>query len=215
MQGIISSFQHFEDRFKGSSFLQSDSSRIKALKRYFQKGGVVSVIGKGSNWPKLLYPSKLRLRSQISELERLKEVYYKKRSDWRREYNSARLYNLKTSVKKFADPLYWKHSVKMLADSGYRKDFQSTGISTKLIAEKKYRPMVDMFFKDADYRRQLTETVQNSVVYKNGKVARYADDVQEFRKGVSMQSLEGLHEKISEINADIKMLQAIIKWAES
>ena len=76
--------------------------------------------------------------------------------------------------------------------------------------------MVRMFVESIDYRKQLTETVQKSIVYRKEKrVARFADTLQDFRLEASNKKLNELEKKLSEIEAEQTTLQELQKWAKS
>jgi uncharacterized membrane protein len=75
--------------------------------------------------------------------------------------------------------------------------------------------MVKMFVNDLEYRKQLTETVSTSIVYKkNKKVARYADELKEFRMSASNKQMEDLQKKIDHIEATEKALKELQKWVK-
>lgn len=212
---IISSFDVFEKSYSAAAS-SAEPARVAALKRYFQKGGVVSVMPSSSGWPKLVYPTKIRLRQQMNDLKQLKELFQKKRSDWQKHHFNARIYRLKLGTKKFIDPLYWKHVSKTLLDSDYKQDANAVNLPVEMVVEKRYKPMVEMFVNDLEYRKQLAETVKSSIVYrKEKKLARYADTLQDFRKNVSSQKLKELEKKIKELESDLEMLSTIMKWVET
>ena len=72
-----------------------------------------------------------------------------------------------------------------------------------------------MFVNEIDYRKQLAETVETSIVYKKDKrVARYANQLNSFREDISKQKTENLQQKIDLVNKDIQMLNAILKWTK-
>ncbi|MEI7961848.1 MAG: hypothetical protein WCI04_05950, partial [archaeon] len=76
-------------------------------------------------------------------------------------------------------------------------------------------PMVKMFVNDIEYRKQLAETVNTSIVYKNNKrVAQFADDVQDFRIDASSKQVKELEEKLAEIDETVKALKEMQKWAK-
>ncbi|MFH0714196.1 MAG: hypothetical protein V1847_00365 [Candidatus Diapherotrites archaeon] len=216
MSGIISSFRAFEQRFEGAPFLQNPKDeRLKALKRYFERGGVVSLsAAKSGDWPSMSYPSKKRLETQVKELQELADNFAGKKKSWGKELSNAKLYKLKSHAKKFADPLYWKHQGKRIMDKNYRAAAQSVQMPTEIVSDKRYRPMFDMFVNNPEYRNQLVETVSTSVVYKkNKKLARYSDELQGLRKDVSSSQLKEASEKLGEIQQDIAMLNVLLKWA--
>ena len=75
--------------------------------------------------------------------------------------------------------------------------------------------MIKMFVEDLDYRKQLAETVDTSIVYKNDKrVAKYADQLKGFRKSLSVKKRDMFQEKVDEISQDLEMYNEILKWAK-
>ena len=84
-----------------------------------------------------------------------------------------------------------------------------------LVGDDKWKPMVKMFVNDIDYRKQLSETVDKSIVYKNNKkVAQYADELKDFRMGVSDKQIKDLDKKIAKINELEVALKELQKWAK-
>ncbi|VVC00381.1 Uncharacterised protein [uncultured archaeon] len=208
---IISSYRSFSERFQ----LPNDEKRTDAIKFYFRNGGVISASGGGKGkWPKLSYPSPMRVEEQIREFEKLNAEYGKKHKEWKQKLSDAKTYHAKHHVLKFSEPLYWKHTAKALSDKSYKEDAEKVGLPVHLVADNKWKPMVRMFLEDQEYRRNLVETVQTSVVYKHDrKVAKYADTVQEFRSGISNSKLKELESKIKGIDSQIAALEEIKKWA--
>ena len=215
MTGIISSFHVLSQKFKAVSSNSKDP-RVAALQHYFHAGGVISVgSADKEGWPELVYPSKPRLEEQLKEKNEFKELFSKKKNDWKKEFRDAQWYNVKNHAKKFADPLYWKHVQKSLTDKSYRDDVKRIQLPTQLVSDKRYRAMVDMFVNDIEYRKQLAETVENSIAYKdNKKVARYANELQAFRKKVSENRLKELEEKLDEVELDIQSIRVMLQWAK-
>ena len=210
---IVSSFKAFTESFKVPD---EKGGRADALKKYFARGGVVSAVKKSNNvWPKLIYPSPLRVKSQLKELQDLKDYFAKKRSEWDKRLKDAKSYHSRQHVLKFSEPLYWKHVAKTLTDSDYRSDFEKVKLPVHLVADLKWKPMVRMFVEDLDYRKNLTETVQESIVYKKGrsKIAKYADDLMQLRGEISTSKIGELDKKIAKLSDEISALKVIEKWA--
>ncbi len=211
MSSIISSWKAFEEKFK----VPNDAKRIAALKTYFHNGGVINVVKTGhAKWPKLSYPSQHRIEEQIKELEKLKAELSKKEGEWKAKLSEAKSYHMRHQLLKFSDPLYWKHTAKALSDKEYKGDAEKVGLPVHLSADPKWKPMIKMFMEDMEYRKNLVETVQTSIVYKKDKrVAKYADVVQEFRSEISSSKLDELGGRISSVGKQIAALQEIRKWA--
>lgn len=214
-KNIISSFGNFDSKFKIAPSKETDP-RINALKKYFLRGGVISAV-KGSKgiWPKLLYPSALRVDSQIKEIEVLKDQLEKKEKEWKGKLSDAKSYHSRHQVMKFSEPLYWKHMAKTLTDKDYKEDAGKVALPVHLSADPRWKPMINMFLSDVEYRKNLVETVQTSIVYKDDKrVAKYADVLQDLRSEISTSKLEELSEKITKLKDEIDALKEIKKWSQ-
>jgi hypothetical protein len=212
---IISSYSVFSQKFPDLQKSSSNKARLEALKTYFGSGGVISVGTKKGAWPKLIYPSPRKLELQIKEISSLRKVFLKKQQDWEKEFNDAKVYHIKHNITKFSDPLYWKHIAKCAINRDYKEDSEAVSLPVHLVGDSRWKPMIKMFVTDIEYRKQLTETVQNSIVYeKDRKVARYANELQAFRMGVSNKKIDTIKEKVSQLDAKINALKQIQKWAK-
>ena len=124
------------------------------------------------------------------------------------------MYHKVHQMKKFTEPLYWKHVAKTITDSDYRKDAEAVKLPAHLVSDKKWKPMVKMFVNDVDYRKQLSETVSTSMVYKKDrKVAKFADDQRDFRMGSAEKQIKELEEKIKQLEETESALKTLQKWA--
>ena len=216
-EAIISSFQTFNQKFPQLGQTQKESKRLIALKRYFEQKMVISLgtIPKGDEWPEIVYPTKMKLRKDMDRLEKMKGDLSKRQNDWQMTLTKAKLEGITTQVKKFSEPAYWKHLSKLVTDADYRKDAESVNLPVHLVSHKRYKPMVEMFVNNLDYRKQLTETVQNSVVYRDNKqLGRYAGELQALRTQQSQKTLTQTKKSISEIDADISMYRELMSWAK-
>lgn len=214
-RNIISSFQKFSDAFPDLAKAKAHDKRLKALKRYFEQGGVVSLAHSSSTWPKMIYPTPLRLKQQITELTEMKGQHMHKKKTWQGRKKDAETKDTKNFFLQFAHPLYWKHITKQLIDEDYRKDAETVKLPLHLVSEKRWKPMIRMFIEDLDYRKQLTETVQNSIIYKKDKrLAKYANQLTDLRLSISTKKADSFDIDIKEIEKDIEMLHEIMKWAK-
>ena len=212
MHGVISSIKDFESTFPKSP---KEGARKLALEKYFGINGVIKAIEGGKEWPKLVYPNNAVLDSKLKEIKEKKNIYSKKLNQWKGKHFSASMYHQVNQVKKFGEPLYWKHLAKSTIDSDYRKDADSVKLPAHLVSDKKWKPMVKMFVNDIEYRKQLTETVSTSMVYKNNrKVAQFADDLKEFRMEAADKQVKELEEKLVELESTEKSLKEMQKWAK-
>src|SRR3989344_2754580 len=181
---ILSSFSAFETLFPQTVEKFKDSKRLQLLNRYFAKGNVLSLasLSNGSDWPEIVYPTRLKLQKDMAKLDIQKKELEKRISSWNQTKTKAERQDLMQELKKFKEPLYWRHLQKYFSNPDYRKDADSVKLPVKLVSEKRWKPMIEMFVKDLDYRKQLAETVETSLVYAQDKrLAKLADTQKAFR----------------------------------
>ncbi|MFA5125759.1 MAG: hypothetical protein WC462_02025 [archaeon] len=212
MHGVVASIKDFEKTFPKAP---KNGERRKALEHYLAVNGVVKAHDNGKEWPQLSYPNSGVIDSKLKELREKKKIYSQKLGQWKHQHFSASMYHQVHQVKKLAEPLYWKHVAKSMIDSDYRKDADSVKLPAHLVSDKKWQPMVKMFVNDIEYRKQLTETVNTSIIYKkNKKVAQFADDLKGFRMGAADKQVKDLEEKLSELDETEKALKEMQKWTK-
>lgn len=211
---IISNFNGFSKKLPKDVDRAKFAPRMDAIKHYLSNGGILSISSQDSSFPKLLYPNRMRVKRQVAELQELRGHYHERLVSWRKKLQQAQVYFTVNSVKKLKEPLYWKHMAKYFSDPDYRKDSDEVKLPVNLVADGRWKPMVKMFVNDLDYRKQLTQTVNESIVYaKDKKVAKYAETLQQFRSEQSGRKIAALEKKIAEIDANISALNELNKWA--
>jgi hypothetical protein len=212
MTDVISDIKSFEKKFKK---LNKTSPRFIAIERYFSIGGVIKAYPTEKEWPKLAYPNNTVIESKLKEIKEKKKMFNEKLNSWKKTHKSASDYHLTNQMLKLKEPLYWKHMAKMATDPDYRKDAEAVKLPAHLVSDKKWQPMVKMFVNDLDYRKQLSETVRTSIAYKKDrKVARYADELKDFRMETSDKQIKDLEKKINELNETESALRELQSWAK-
>lgn len=212
MVNVISNIEKFDEKFPSSP---KSGNRREGLIRYLKIGGVVKVYDSEKEWPKITYPNYFVLDKKLKELKQKKELLEKNLNSWKKKYSQASKYHTTNQIKKLKEPLYWKHLAKMTIDKEYRKDANQVQLPVHLVGDDKWKPMVKMFVNDLDYRKQLSETVKTSIVYKKDKkVAKYADELKDFRMGISNKQIKDLEKKIEELIITEKALKEMQKWVK-
>jgi len=211
---IISNFRQLEQMMPKNFDVAADASKVTAIKHYLSKGGVLHVAPSEGSWPKLLYPTKTHLRKKIEEMRFLREKYDSRLNSWQRKFNDAKSYHSIHNLKKLKEPLYWKHLAKCAVDRDYRADSEKVRLPVHLVADARWKPMVKTFVLDLEYRKQLVQTVDESIVYrKNKRVAQYADLLQSFRMEQSNRKIDELKQKLVVLDMDISAMQEIARWS--
>jgi hypothetical protein len=212
MVNVISNIEKFDEKF---SEIPNNENRRNALIQYFKIGGVIKAYESDNEWPKITYPNYFVLERKLKELKEKKDVYNRNLSVWKKKYSTASRYHTTNQIKKLKEPLYWKHLAKMATSADYRKDADQVKLPVHLVGDDKWKPMVKMFVNDLDYRKQLSETVKTSIVYKKDKkVAKYADDLKDFRMNTSKKQMDMLEKKIDEIKKTESALKELQKWSK-
>ncbi|MBI5884544.1 hypothetical protein HZB89_00420 [archaeon] len=207
---VISSFEKFSQAFPAVC----SGGNAGALKLYFESGAIISVDSEARQKGSLVcyYPTFMRLQMQLQQAEKNLSLFQAKEKEWKKQFSSAKMHNLVGEVKKFTDVIYWKHVGKSLTDKDYRQAYDKVKIPTKLVSNPRYRAMLEMFVDNPYYRKQLTETVSNSIIYeKDPRVAKNADAVINFRIEASQKQLLDLEGKINALKQDKKMLESMKK----
>ena len=209
---VFSNIESFNNSFPNTP---KEGSRRKALENYFSAKGIVKLVESPKEWPQLSYPAKLALDRKLEELNERKKLYEGMLTQWKKTYKSAANYHQNNQIKKLKEPLYWKHLTKMASDKDYREDLEKVKMPVHLVSDSKWKPMIKMFVNDVEYRKQLVETVQTSIAYKNDKrVARYADELKEFRMGASEKKIEELEKKLLDLKIFEETLKEFQKWSK-
>ena len=214
-RGIVGDFREFQRILPKSIVAEKNSERLDAVKQYISSGGVLSLSPNGNDWPNLVFPTRRHIEQKLSSVKELKQGYQQRLNGWKAKHLEARVYHIANNVKKLKEPLYWQHLAKYVSDADYRTDSEKVKLPVHLVSDAKWKPMVKMFVEDIEYRKQLAETVQTSVVYKQDRrVARHASVLQEFRMQEAQRKITELEKKLSEIEGEIKTLNVLLKWAQ-
>lgn len=214
---VFDSLEKLSARFKETPFFARESPRKRALAHYFSRRGIVQLEldAESKDWPRLVYPTPEKLEEQITSLERKHRDQSSKKKEWQATHFKASSKEVMAHAKKLTDPLFWKHVAKSATDSNYRADARTIDLHSSLISDAKYRPMIEAFVENPEYRKQLTETVKTSPVYKNHKgLAKHADDRRQLQLEVSKSMLEQSDEQLKDYHAQLSALRELLKWSE-
>ena len=213
-RGIIGNYTEFE-KILGADFSpKNDVERFDAVKHYFAMGGVISLAPNANDWPTIRYPNKRQLQRKLDSLIEIKGKHDASLKEWRDTLKEAQRYHAVHNMKKLKEPLYWKHVFKSMTDNDYRLDTEKVKLPVHLVSDPKWRPLVKTFLSDFDYRKQLTETVETSIVYKdNPRVAQYADVLQQFRMDQSSRKITELEKKLGNLQQTENSLNVLLRWA--
>ncbi len=213
---VFDSLDKIKTRFDGAPFLSTNPRRTKALEHYFSKRGIVQLDMnvKSGKWPTLSYPHAEKLQLQIEDLAEKHRGHTSKKWQWQLTHLKASSKDVMAHAQKVTDPLYWKHLAKSATDGQYRDDARAIDLHASLISDKKYRPMIEAFVQNPEYRKQLTETVKTSIVYKDHKgLAKHAGDRRQLQMDVSRSLVAKTHEQVVDSQEQLFALKELLKWS--
>lgn len=213
---VFNSFEKFRNRFSNSSFVSIDSHRLQALQIHFGKGGVIQIDSTiESDWPKLVYPSVQKIELQVEKYLMQKQKFSSQKREWELNHFKVKSQDVIAHLRKVVDPLFWQHITRKVLDEQYRKDAKTIDLKSRLISHQKYRPMIHAFVTNNEYRKQLTQTVKESIVYKNHKgLARHAEELKELQASVSEDQAGKAGKKLDENEKQLFVLRELLKWGE-
>ena len=214
---VFESMEKIKARFAGAPFLDTNARRKKALEHYFSRRGVIQldVNAKPGKWPALSYPHAEKLQNQIVELSQKHRDHTSKKWHWQVTHLKASSKDVLAHAQKVTDPLYWQHIAKTVTDGEYRDAAKAIDLHATLISDKKYRPMIEAFVNNEEYRKQLTETVKTSIVYKDHKgLAKHADDRRKLQMDVSKSLVAKTHIQVEDAQSQLFALKELLKWSQ-
>lgn len=217
MPEVFDSMEKIQARFSGAPFLESNPRRKKALEAYFSRRGVVQLEmdAKKKGWPTLVYPTPEKLQQQVGEWEEKHKDHAAKKWKWQVTHLQASSNEAVAHAKKIADPLYWKHVMQSLTNAEYRADSKQMNFHPSILTDEKYRPMMQAFVDNPDYRKQLSETVKTSPVYQNHKgLANQAKEKRKLKMEVSKSLIDKTSVQVKESQDQLFMLKELLNWSE-
>ncbi|MDP2666825.1 MAG: hypothetical protein Q8P05_05000 [Candidatus Diapherotrites archaeon] len=212
---VIESYAKFESRFGMDPFFVADSPKGRAIREYFERKGVLQVetMAPGS-WPKLIYPSEEKIAARLRELEGEYAKQRRIKGEWEWTRFRTRSHGVVSHVKKVMDPLYWQHVTKTVTDKSYREDAKLIDLHSHLVADVNYRPMIRAFVHNEDYRKQLSETVKTSIVYRDHKgLGKHSKDKRALQLQVSESLLKKTEVHLRELRDQVFVYRQLLSWS--
>ncbi len=200
---LVTSWDALVERFP---FLRENADRpeVAALRDYVQSGGILK-IAEGDKL-RIVYPTKEIVDQRVAQLRKQRTYYAKELS---------RLHSIDRElapVRLAFDPLYIRHSMKMLADRKYRDAFNKLGFTWKHFLDKRTRKIIEQFMDNLDYRKRVLDALDNSPIYKSRAFGSISESAQSTRKDVVNKRMELLRKKIADLDAQITRLSLLKRW---
>ncbi len=201
---VIGSKREYERVFKNASL---DQETLDAIEAYVSNGGVIKL--ESVNPLKIVYPSKARLKQQLEEARNRK----KKLDSEIRSLSRKKEGNAAKKVKVLLDPVYWKHRIKLVSDSEYRKAYETVEMPIEAASDAKHRRMVEMFVNNPEYRERLVEARTSLIGRSRGSIRETVEKNSRFRNDVIVTRISKLKKERAQAEQQEKVLSRLLHFS--
>lgn len=188
-------------------------TREEAVKIYLSTGGLLKVDSSNKDNPRLVYPGKARIHTQLDDLKHKLSYMNSQVAFWDREYGQLGA-GYFDGVFKVADPLYWEHTFKFRFDANYRKAFDTVEMPISLIKDKKWRKTIRMFVHSPEYRERLVEARTSEIGKMRDSIKVAVQKSKDFKRDVVKERLDKMKKERDMYDRKEKALRVLLSWAE-
>lgn len=188
-------------------------TREEAAKIYLSTGGILKVDPLNKENPRLVYPGKVRIHTQLGEMKHKLDYIGTQLAFWEKEYDKLGSGYL-DGVFRVADPLFWQHSFKMRLDKNYKKAFDTVEIPIGLISDKKWRKTISMFVSSPEYRERLVEARTSEIGKMRDSIKDAVRKSKDFKREVVKDRVDRLRKERDLYSQKEKALKVLLDWAQ-
>lgn len=186
-------------------------NRQKAIDVYLAMGGVTK-FEKTDAFPRLVYPTPQRLDTQIHEAERKIKGLDKQIDAWHKRHKHLKTNKATDVAKRAADPLYWEHRAKLVADPAYRKTYELVRPPMHLLHREKWRKRLRMFIRSKEYRLRLHEARISKIGKKRAPMTEEVEARLDFNRKMASNELKKLEDKRKTIHEKLSAMKTLQTW---
>lgn len=186
--------------------------RQRAIKTYMENGGIIKVDKSGKK-PVLVYPGKARIKKQLEDTKRKEEYLRKQLNSLRRKQREVASKAI-GSVKKVLNPVYWQHQYKKRRDDDYKSVYEEIDPPMEKLDDPKYKPMLEMFVKEPEYRERLLEAARSEIGRGRDTIRQQVIKREGFTKEVVGNRIRKIEKKIEKYKDKRKALKVLLKWVK-
>lgn len=181
-----------------------------AMDTFLREGGILKTTGKTKL--ELIYPSKDIVDKELAELlpERTKVI--EKIEQWHKIKKDSEEFIKNNKISKYIKGTFWKHKMKETFDKDYKEDFKKIKIPIEYIGDESMRKLMDEFINNKEYRQNLIETIESSIVYRNKGIGEKVGKKLELQKEISKNKLDILRTRKHKLDERIQMYKTILKF---
>ena len=187
--------------------------RQKAIAVYLAMGGVTK-FEKGDGFPRLIYPSPKRLEEQIAEAEEKLKSFDRQMMAWHKRHRHLKTNKATDVARLAADPLYWEHRAKLLADPSYRTTYELVRPPIHLLHRDKWRKRLKMFIRSKEYRLRLHEARVSKIGKKRLPMDEEVEARFDFNRKMASSELSKLEEKRNRASEKLSAMRALLAWVK-
>jgi len=181
-----------------------------AMDTFLREGGILKTTGKTKL--ELVYPSKEIVDKELAELLPERSKVIEKIEQWHKIKKDSEEFIKNNKISKYMKGTFWKHKMKETFDKDYKEDFKKIKIPIEYIGEESMRKLMDEFINNKEYRQNLIETIESSIVYRNKGIGEKVGKKLELQKEISKNKLDILRARKHKLDERINMYKTISKF---
>lgn len=213
---ILDKFSEFKKALPNMNLNSRDStdSLEEAVKTYVKLGGIVKIDNIDSETPKLIYPGKKRIETQIELAEKHLDYLNSQIQGFKKRQRHLSYDSFFSGALRFTDLLFWEHILKQSIDADYRKTVKIVEPPIERMKDPKWRKMVKMFVKSKEYRDRLLEARTSPLGKKRATVKRFIQENLEYSRNLMDRRIKKISKEKEKFEKKLKTFYALQKWTE-
>lgn len=190
------------------------SSLEEAVKTYLELGGIVKIDDSDPKNPKLIYPGKKRIETQIKLAERQLDYLNSQVQGLKKKQRQLSYDSFFSGALRLTDPLFWEHILRKSIDSDYRKTTRLVEPPIERMKDPRWRKMVRMFVKNKEYRDRLLEARTSPLGKRRASVKKFIQENLEYSRNLLDKRIEKMSKEKEKFEKKIKVLNSLSNWVE-
>jgi hypothetical protein len=208
---IFTNIRDLENTYEEIKKLPEEEKVV--MDTFLREGGILKSTGKIKL--ELIYPSKDIVEKELAQLLPERSKVMEKIEQWHKIKKDSEEFIQNNKISKFAKGTFWKHKMKETFDKDYKEDFKKIKIPIEYIGDESMRKLMDEFINNKEYRQNLIETIESSIVYRNKGIGEKVGKKLELQKEISKNKLDILRARKHKLDERINMYKTISRFIKN
>ncbi len=182
----------------------------QSISNYLKEGGIIKT--EKNQELKFIYPSKDIIKKEVNTIKAEYTKIKDKLDYWIGMQNDSKNFLENGKRKKYLNKTFWKHKIKESFDKKYKEDFEKINLPIDYINDKGIEKIISTFMDNKDYRNNLLETINNSIIYKNSSLGDKIIKKNNLQKEISEKKIITLQSRKNKLEERITFYKIITKY---